>query len=126
MRAPFILCRELLPLLLESNAAEIVNVCSVVAHEGYPMQAAYATSKHALLGMSKSLANEVYERGVRVHVVSPGGVRTDMVGEARPDLAGVPMIEPDDMADAVEYLLTHRSDAVVDEIRLHRSTKAPF
>lgn len=126
VRAPFILCRELLPLLLESNAAEIVNVCSVVAHEGYPMQAAYAASKHALLGMSKSLANEVYERGVRVHVVSPGGVRTDMVGEARPDLAGVPMIEPDDMADAVEYLLTHRSDAVVDEIRLHRSTKAPF
>ena len=126
VRAPFLLCRELMPLLLESGAAEVVNVCSVVAHEGYPMQAAYAASKHALLGMSKSLANEVYERGVRVHVVSPGGVRTDMVGEARPDLAGVPMIEPDDMADAVEYLLTHRSDAVVDEIRLHRSTKAPF
>jgi NADP-dependent 3-hydroxy acid dehydrogenase YdfG len=36
------------------------------------------------------------------------------------------MIEPDDMADAVEYLLTHRTDAVVDEIRIHRSTKAPF
>lgn len=126
VRAPYILCRECLPLLRESSAAEIVNVCSVVAHEGYPMQSAYAASKHALLGMSKSLANEVYEQGIRVHVVSPGGVRTAMVGEARPDLASVPMIEPDDMADAVEYLLTHRTDAVVDEIRIHRSTKAPF
>ena len=36
------------------------------------------------------------------------------------------MIVPDDIADAVEFFLTHRTDGVVDEIRLHRSTKAPF
>lgn len=126
VRAPFILMRETLPLLRASRAAEIVNVCSVVAHAGYPNQSAYVASKHALYGMSKSFANEVYDDGVRVHVVSPGGVLTDMVAVARPDLTGTPMIVPDDMADAVEYLLCHRTDAVCDEIRLHRVTKAPF
>ena len=126
VRAPFILMRETLPLLRASRAAEIVNVCSVVAHAGYPNQSAYVASKHALYGMSKSFAAEVYDEGVRVHVISPGGVLTDMVAIARPDLTGTPMIVPDDMADAVEYLLCHRTDAVCDEIRLHRVTKAPF
>ena len=126
VRAPFILMRETLPLLRGSKAAEIVNICSVVAHEGYPNQSAYVASKHALYGMSKSFAAEVYDEGVRVHVISPGGVLTDMVAIARPDLMGTPMIVPDDMADAVEYLLCHRTDAVCDEIRLHRVTKAPF
>ena len=126
VRAPFILMREALPLLRASKAAEIVNICSVVAHEGYPNQSAYVASKHALYGLSKSFANEVYEDGVRVHVISPGGVLTDMVSLTRPDLAGTPMIVPEDIADAVEYLLCHRTDAICDEIRLHRITKAPF
>ncbi|MGO5251365.1 SDR family NAD(P)-dependent oxidoreductase [Atopobiaceae bacterium LCP21S3_F11] len=126
VRAPYILCREALRLLRKSKAAEIVNICSVVAHTGYPLQSAYAASKHALLGMSESLSREVYEEGIRVHVISPGGVLTEMIGEARPDLVGTPMIVPDDIADAVEFFLTHRTDGVVDEIRLHRSTKAPF
>lgn len=126
VRAPFLLMREALPLLRRSKAGEIVNICSVVAHEGYPNQSVYAASKHALLGMSKSLAREVYEEGIRVHVVSPGGVLTDMVEKVRPDLAGTPMIVPEDVADAVEYLLCHRSDAVCDEVRLHRVTKQPF
>ena len=126
VRAPYILCREALRLLRKSDAAEIVNICSVVAHTGYPLQSAYAASKHALLGMSESLSREVYEEGIRVHVISPGGVLTEMIGEARPDLVGTPMIVPDDIADAVEFFLTHRTDGVVDEIRLHRSTKAPF
>ena len=103
-----------------------MNICSVVAHEGYPNQSAYVASKHALYGLSKSFANEVYDDGVRVHVIAPGGVLTDMVAITRPDLVGTPMIVPDDMADAVEYLLCHRTDAVCDEIRLHRVTKAPF
>lgn len=126
IRAPYLMCREFLPLLRRSEAAEVVNICSVVAHTGYPMQSAYAASKHALLGMSESLAREVYEEGIRVHVISPGGVLTDMIRDARPDLAGTPMIVPDDVADALEFFVTHRTDGVVDEIRLHRSTKAPF
>jgi NAD(P)-dependent dehydrogenase (short-subunit alcohol dehydrogenase family) len=126
VRAPFLLMRESLPLLRKSESAEVINICSVVAHEGYPNQSAYAASKHALLGLSKSFAREVYEDGIRVHVIAPGGVLTDMISVARPDLVGTPMIKPDDIADAVEYLICHRTGAVCDEIRLHRSTKQPF
>ncbi len=126
VRAPFIILRAALPLLRASGKGEIINIGSTSAHAGYPDQSIYTASKHALLGMSKSLANEEYERGVRVHVISPGGVLTDMVRIARPDLGDTPMITPDDMADVAEYMLCHRTDAVIDEIRLHRSGKEPF
>lgn len=126
IRAPYLIMRESLPLLRKSPAPEVINMGSAAAHDAYVGQSAYAASKHAILGMSKCFAQEVYEEGIRVHVLSPGGVLTDMIAKARPDLVGSPMIVPDDLADAMEFLLTHRTHGVVDEIRLHRSTKAPF
>ncbi len=126
VRAPYFLCQAALPLLRQSDRATIINIASVVGHKGYPLQSAYAASKHALVGMSKSLANEVYEQGIRVHILAPGAVYTDMVRIARPDLSPEGMILASDLADAAEFLVTHRTNAVIDEIRLHRAGKAPF
>lgn len=125
-RAPYFLCQAALPLLRQSDRATIINIASVVGHKGYPLQSAYAASKHALIGMSKSLANEVYEQGIRVHILAPGAVYTDMVRVARPDLSPEGMILASDLADAAEFLVTHRTNAVIDEIQLHRAGKAPF
>lgn len=77
-RTPFFLCQKALPLLRQSQAASILNIASVTAHKGYVRQAAYAASKHAMAGFTKTLAAEVYEQGIRVHLISPGGVFTDM------------------------------------------------
>jgi len=126
VKAPFILCQKALPYLRKSDHAEIINIASVVAHKGYVGQAAYAASKHALLGFSKSLANEVYTQNIRVHTISPGGVFTDMVKSVRPDLSDEGMISPEEIADIVLFLLQHRGNAVIDEIGVHRVGKAPF
>ena len=99
---------------------------SVVSYQGYANQAAYAASKHALLGMTKALAREVYAEGIRVHLIAPGGVYTDMIAIARPDLSPDGMIQADEVAEAVAYLILHRGNAVIDEIRLHRMGKEPF
>lgn len=126
VRTPFLLTREALPLLKESDRATIVNIGSVVSYVGYADQAAYSASKHALLGMTRALAREVWADGIRVHLIAPGGVDTDMIRIARPDLKGDGMIQAAEVADAVEYLVGHRGNAVVDEIKLHRSGKEPF
>lgn len=126
VKAPFILSQKMLPVLRKSEAAEIINIASVTAHKGYPLQSVYTASKHALLGFSKSLAKEVYEDGIRVHVVSPGGVFTDMIKTSRPDLTADGMIVPEDIADIILFILKHRGNAVIDEISLHRSAKEPF
>ena len=98
----------------------------MVGHAGYPLQSAYAASKHAILGFSKSLASEVYKDGVRVHVICPGGVYTDMVKVARPDLTGEGMISAEEIAEIIRFLLTCRGNAVIDEIKVHRVNKEPF
>jgi len=126
-RAPFLMCQKALPYLLKSSCGTIINIASVTAHKGYALQSAYAASKHALLGFSKSLSKEYYEKGVRVHVISPGAVFTDMVKISRPDLTGEGMLLPSDLAETVLYLIKMRHTASVsDEIELHRETKEPF
>lgn len=126
VKAPFILCQKVLPYLRNSDHAAIINISSVVGHKGYPNQAAYAASKHAVLGFSKSLANEVYNQNIRVHTICPGGVYTDMVKVARPDLTGEDLITPEEIADIILFLLQSRGNAVIDEICVHRKGKQPF
>lgn len=125
-RTPFFLCQKALPLLRQSQAASILNIASVTAHKGYVRQAAYAASKHAMAGFTKALAAEVYEQGIRVHLISPGGVFTDMAKVSRPDLTGEEMITAEDIAEIAAFLVLRRTNAVIDEIEVHRANKAPF
>lgn len=125
-RVPYLACHLALPLLRCSECASILNIASVVARKGYPLQSAYAASKHALAGFTKSLASEVYREDIRVHLISPGGVFTDMVRIARPDLTGEDMILPEDIAEIAAFFIEHRTNAVIDEICVHRSGKEPF
>jgi 3-oxoacyl-[acyl-carrier protein] reductase len=125
-RAPFILCREALPLLMASPAATIVNISSVVGVKGYPLQSAYTASKHAMRGMTISLAEEMRGTNVRVHVICPGGVDTDMVDRVRPDIPKADLIGPAEIAELVLYLVTRRGNAIVDELRVRRAASPPW
>ncbi len=127
VRTPYFMCQRAVPDLKKSDCATIINICSVVAHKGYPRQSVYAASKHALLGMSKSFANEHFRDNIRVHVISPGSVFTPMIAMVRPDLTPEGMILPEDIASiAGFYLEMRKTNAVVDEIEVHRVTKEPF
>ena len=136
VKAPYFIIQNFLSQLKKSSYATIINICSdrasiiniasVVSHAGYTGQSAYVASKHALLGLTKSLATEVYQDGIRVHAISPGGVYTDMVKIARPDLTDEGMIKPQEIADIVAFLIENRGNAVIDEIIVHRVNKQPF
>ncbi len=124
--APFILCRECLPLLKQSDAATIINIGSVVGIKGYESQSAYTASKHALMGFTKVLAQEVQPLGIRVHALNPGGVDTDMVETMRPDIDKSKLIQPDDIADIILFLLNHRNNAAIDDIHIRRTASSPW
>jgi 3-oxoacyl-[acyl-carrier protein] reductase len=125
-RGPCMLCREAIPYLKQQEISFIINVNSVVGVKGYPNQAAYSASKHALLGMTKSLAKEVQPVGIRVHSINPGGIDTDLIGRARPDLDRSVLMQPEEIADIVLFLLTRRGNAVIDEINVHRAASTPW
>ena len=125
-RGTFLLCREAVAHLRRQQLSFIINIASVVAVKGYSNQAAYAASKHAMLGMSKSLAKEVQDDGIRVHVINPGGVATDMVRQARPDLNPDELIQPQDIADIVLFLVSRQGNAVIDEVNVRRAISPPW
>ena len=127
VRAPYFLSQKALPYLKISDCATVINMCSVVAHRSYINQSAFTVSQHALLGASKAFANEVYKDGIRVHVISPGAVDTDLIRMVRPDLAPEDLIRPSDVADVMSFYLEHRHSAfIIDETRMHRIDKTPF
>lgn len=125
-RGPFLLCREAIPYLRQHEQAFIINITSVVGVKGYANQAAYSASKHAVMGMTKALAREVQKDGIRVHAVCPGGVDTQMAGQARPDLDRSVLIQPDEIAEVVLFLVTRRGNAVIDQIDVRRAVSTPW
>jgi 3-oxoacyl-[acyl-carrier protein] reductase len=125
-RAPFLLCRAAIPHLAKSGDGRIVIITSVVATQGYANQAAYSASKHAAMGFAKAMAREVHPLGIRVHVVAPGGVDTDLGTSMRPDLDPSGLISPAEVAETVAFLLEQGGNAVIDEINIRRTGKVPW
>ena len=74
--------RAVLPAMLEAGRGRIVNVASMAGLKGYGRVSAYAASKHALVGLTRSLAVEVRKRGITVNAVCPGYTETAMSDEA--------------------------------------------
>lgn len=74
---PFAACRTALPHLIESRGC-IINVASLSGIKGMPFGSPYSASKGGLIMLTKSLAVEFAEQGVRVNAIAPGGIATDM------------------------------------------------
>jgi 3-oxoacyl-[acyl-carrier protein] reductase len=89
--APFRLCRHYLPMMKKQSFGRIVNVSSVLGLAGAPQSAAYAATKHALIGLTRSLALEGAPFGVTVNALCPGLIATDMTrGRQEEAAASVP------------------------------------
>jgi len=112
LAAPFRLARAAMKGMLRRRAGRIISIASIVGVTGNAGQANYAAAKAGMIGMSKSLAQEVGSRGITVNVVAPGFVATAMTdvlpNEQKAKLnASIPlgrMGTPDDIAAAVVYL----------------------
>ncbi|HUX21763.1 MAG TPA: SDR family oxidoreductase [Spirochaetia bacterium] len=125
-QVPYFLIQRALPYLRVSSVRTIINVSSVVGRTGYPGQSAYGASKHALIGLSKALARELHPDGIRVHVIAPGSTDTEMITAVRPDLEPEKLISPEEIAETVAFLLTHRGNGMIDEINIRRATGTPW
>lgn len=111
-------------LMGRTGGGSVVNVTSIVGVEGNAGQVAYASSKAALIGLTKSAAKELAARGIRVNAVAPGFIDTDMSRSLPPDkfeerVASIRMGRmgtPDDVAKAVLFLMSDLSQYITGQI----------
>lgn len=125
-RAAFFICLKALPYLKQSKSPQVVNISSVTGRIAYPYQSIYSASKHALHGWTKALAKEWKSYGIRIHLLAPGGVATPMVRTMRPDLDESGLIQPDEIADIIHFLIERKGSAELGEINIRRANSDPW
>jgi 3-hydroxybutyrate dehydrogenase len=102
LNGAFYCLREALPGMLAAGWGRVVNVASIAGKTGYPYIAAYAASKHGLLGLTKCAALETASGGVTVNAVCPGYVDTPMTDASIARIAGKTGLPPADVRRRLE------------------------
>jgi len=108
LRGPFLVSRAFLPSMLDAKRGRLVHVASISSTLGSPGAASYAASKWGLVGLAKSLAEELRGKGVQSIAVLPGSVDTDMLVGSGFE----PQMTADDVAGLIVYTALDAPDAI--------------
>ncbi|HZT10864.1 MAG TPA: 3-oxoacyl-[acyl-carrier-protein] reductase [Actinomycetota bacterium] len=119
-------CRAAARGMMKRRSGSIVNVSSIVGLHGNPGQANYSASKAGIIGLTKALARELGNRGVRANVVAPGYVDTwltQVIADEMKELmlANTPLGRfgrPGDIAGAVRFLCSEEASFITGEVLL--------
>jgi len=122
LRGVFYCIRSLAPLMIRGGGGHIVNISSLAGKNALPNGAAYAASKWGLNGLSYSVAEELRGHHIRVSVVCPGSVDTELSPHTGKD--STKMLKPEDVAHVVAMLVTQAPQSFASEVLL-RPTQKP-
>jgi short-subunit dehydrogenase len=122
--APFALTKYFSQSMIEKKKGIIINLCSSSSYTGggAPKHCIYASTKHALLGFSRALDEELRSHNIRVGTVSPAGVSTDMM-RSRGDLDHSSFMTSNEVADAVMFMINSDGEGIVYEMRMWRKNR---
>ena len=120
----FLLCQSAFLKMKDQKSGRIIAIASSASTQGFIHQAAYCASKHGLLGFTRCLSIEAKPHNVHVHTICPGGVRTDLLADTYMGerVSQGTLIEPDNIAELVLFLIRQPANIDIPEINLKRFT----
>jgi NADP-dependent 3-hydroxy acid dehydrogenase YdfG len=119
VKGSFLLTKAVLPHFKAKGSGHVVGIASDVSKRTFAMGGLYTATKYAQHAFFESLRREVRSLGVKVSVVYPGLVDTYFHGKATGDAKQVMYLRPEDIADAVAYILNAPEHVLIDELMLH-------
>ena len=122
VKVPFKLIKEFSEDMKETKWGRIVNIASSSAYMGVKDSSIYCSSKHALLGLSRSIFNELKEHNIRTYSVSPGSMKTEM-GKMSGEISNQnydTFIDPTEVAKFLIQICSYDNEMISEEIRLNR------
>ena len=124
LRGVYLMTRECIPMLKEAGAehgkALIVNTASIAGKQGQGWLAAYSATKFGVVGLSQGMHKELAQDGIQVTALCPGFVATAMTDWVEGEVPKDQMIQPEDIAEGVRYLLRTSPNCIVPEIQFIR------
>jgi len=121
LRGVYYMMRAFTPALIANGGGDIINISSLAGKNALPNGAAYAASKWGLNGLSYSTAEELRGHKVRVTVICPGSVNTDLSPHEGKNTSK--MLQPSDVAHVVEMVVTQAPQSFASEILLRPAQK---
>jgi 3-oxoacyl-[acyl-carrier protein] reductase len=120
----FLAIQQVLQPMLKERWGRIINISSIVGETGNPGQANYVASKAGLIGLTKSLAQEIASRNITVNAIAPGFVETDMTAVLSEELKNnmlshIPLRrlgKPEDIAAAVKFLASEEAGYITGAV----------
>lgn len=122
LRGVYYCIRSFAPKMIVARGGHIINISSLAGKNPLPNGAAYAASKWGLNGLSYSVAEELRAYNIRVSVICPGSVDTELSPHAGKDASK--MLKPEDVAHAVAMIVTQSPQSFASEVLL-RPTLRP-
>lgn len=119
VKAPFLLSNALSKHMKGKGWGRIVNICSSSSYSGSKDSGLYCASKHALLGLGRSLYKELKGHGIRVFSVAPGSIQTDM-GKTDTRQNFETFLNPEEVAEYISFIISYDRELVSEEIRINR------
>jgi NAD(P)-dependent dehydrogenase (short-subunit alcohol dehydrogenase family) len=124
LRSVYLTTRDSIPMLKEAGAehgkALVINTASIAGKAGQPWLAAYSATKAGVVGLSQAMHGELGKDGIQVTAFCPGFVATPMTDWVEGQVPKEEMIQPEDIAEAVRFLLRTSANCVVPEIQFIR------
>ena len=124
LKSVYNLTRQVIKPMMKARKGSIINLSSIVGIKGNPGQSSYAASKAGIIGFTKSIAQEIGSRNIRVNAIAPGFIETDMThylkdGGGEKWFEKIPMQrfgKPEEIADVALFLASDMSSYITGQV----------